>query len=316
MQLKVIKYKKQYLLVSFVMMLFGLLALLLFGLNFSIDFVGGSVFKYDAGKYLDKKEEVLDGVEDVFKSVDVEVKSLRLDGALVIIRTPTVDAEKNKEISNSLNEKYSYIEQKSFESVGAVIGRETTKKSLFALGAALLGILIYIAYAFRNIPKPYSSFKFGVSAIIAMVHDVLIVLGIFAALGYFFHIEVGVMFVTAILTVIGFSVHDSIVVFDRIRENLKKHRKKAKSFGEVVDISINETLRRSIFTSLTVLIILVSLYVFGGESISSFVLALIVGIALGTYSSIFVASPILVILEEGSFPKKDKKKIKKKKSKK
>jgi preprotein translocase subunit SecF len=307
MQIKVIKYKKQYLLFSFIIMMLGVLALLVYGLNFSIDFVGGSVFRYDVGSYLDDQDTVLFDVVDAFESGGVEVKTLRIDGDIVIVRSATVDSEKNKEILNSLNEKYTYLDQKSFETVGAVIGRETAKKSLIALGAALLGIMIYIAYAFRNIPKPYSSFKFGVSAIIAMAHDVLIVLGVFAILGYFFDVEVGVMFVTAILTVIGFSVHDSIVVFDRIRENLKKHRKQAKSFGEVVDISINETLRRSIFTSLTVLMILVSLYVFGGESISSFVLALIIGIGLGTYSSIFVASPVLVVLEEKK-PKKGKKK--------
>lgn len=155
---------------------------------------------------------------------------------------------------------------------------------------------IPIANAFRNIPKPYSSFRFGLSAILATLHDVIIVFGIFSILGHFFNIEIDALFITAMLTIIGFSVHDTIVVFDRIRENLGKLPKQM-NFEEVVNYSIVETLNRSIATSFTVLLMLLSLYLLGGESIKNFVLAMLIGIFSGTYSSIFTAAPILVIWE-------------------
>jgi preprotein translocase subunit SecF len=159
-----------------------------------------------------------------------------------------------------------------------------------------VAIALYIAYAFRKVPKPYSSWAFGVSAIVSLLHDALLILGLFAILGYFFDIEIDTSFVTAVLTVIGFSVHDTIVVFDRVRENL--HRHPEMDFSGVVDVSIMETLDRSISTSLTVVFVLAALFLFGGDSIRWFVFALLVGIISGTYSSIFNASMVLDIWEE------------------
>ncbi|KKQ07503.1 MAG: Protein translocase subunit SecF [Candidatus Daviesbacteria bacterium GW2011_GWB1_36_5] len=157
-------------------------------------------------------------------------------------------------------------------------------------------IVLYITYSFRNIPKPTSSFRFGIAAIAALIHDVLVVVGIFAILGHFFNVEIDVLFVTALLTIIGFSVHDTIVVFDRIRENLPKNL--SKKFEAVADISITQTLARSLNTSLTVVFVLIALLLFGGESIRWFVVALLIGIISGTYSSIFNATALLTFWEE------------------
>jgi len=190
----------------------------------------------------------------------------------------------------------------SSETVGPVIGAETTQKAVGAVGAASLAIILYIAYAFREIPKPYSPWKFGICAVVALIHDVLVVVGMFSLLGHFYNVEIDSLFVTALLTIIGFSVHDTIVVFDRIRENLSKTalpagRQAANYFEEVVNESILQTLARSLSTSLTVVFTLLALILFGGESIMWFVAALLIGIISGTYSSIFNAAPLLVVWE-------------------
>lgn len=164
-------------------------------------------------------------------------------------------------------------------------------------------VVLYITYVFRKVPKPASSLSFGISTVIALIHDILVVLGVFSLLGHFSGIEIDSLFVTAVLTVIGFSVHDTIVVFDRIRENLSKSENAP--FEKVVNDSILQTLNRSINTSLTVILVLLALLLFGGESIKWFVVALLIGIASGTYSSIFNASPILVVWNE--FVRKRKK---------
>lgn len=183
------------------------------------------------------------------------------------------------------------------EIVGPVVGKETTENAIKSVGVAGLAIILYIAYAFREIPKPYSPWKFGITAVIALFHDVLVVVGVFSLLGHFYGVQVDSLFVTALLTVIGFSVHDTIVVFDRIRENLGRATGRVK-FSEIVNESLVQTLGRSLTTSLTVLFTLLALILFGGESIRWFVVALFVGIFSGTYSSIFNAAPLLVLWEE------------------
>ena len=172
-----------------------------------------------------------------------------------------------------------------------------------AVVVASILIVLFIAYSFRSVPKPASSLKFGICAIIALLHDVLVLLGVFSILGHFFHVEVDSLFLTAILTVIGFSVHDTIVVFDRIRENLR--RLGGEHFENVVNASILQTLSRSVNTSMTVILVLFTLLLFGGESIRWFIVALLVGVISGTYSSIFNASPLLVLWHE--FAKKRRK---------
>ncbi len=206
-----------------------------------------------------------------------------------------MDQKQNAKFLDDLS-KFKGAKQEQFESIGPTIGAETTINAIWAVVVASLFIVLYITWSFRKIPKPASSFRFGVCAVIALVHDVLVVIGIFAILGHFFGVEIDSLFVTALLTVIGFSVHDTIVVFDRIRENLK--RVSGLSFDQVVNESILQTLDRSLNTSLTVVLVLFALLLFGGESIRWFVVALLVGVISGTYSSIFNASPLLVLWQE------------------
>jgi preprotein translocase SecF subunit len=190
-----------------------------------------------------------------------------------------------------------FVQNKSTAS--AAIGAETTRNAIFAVLAAALAIMFFIAYAFRHVGSTRRAFRFGVSAIIALLHDVLVVLGVWAILGHFFDFKVDSLFLTAVLTVVGFSVHDTIVVFDRIRENLS--RRTSESFEQIVDASLIQTMSRSLNTSLTVLITLTSLVLFGGASIREFTLALLIGILSGTYSSIFNASMILTVWETGEW---------------
>jgi len=186
------------------------------------------------------------------------------------------------------------VAEDSFESIGPTIGNELKRRSIYAVLSVLAAIILYIAWAFRKVSQPVASWKYGLAAVVALTHDVFIPVGIFTVLGRYFGVEIDILFVTAILTILGFSVHDTIVVFDRIRENLAHSRHRG-TFEEIVNISVNETIRRSINTSLTAFLALLSIYLFGGESIKYFVLALMLGIIFGTYSSIFIASPILVV---------------------
>jgi preprotein translocase subunit SecF len=291
--IQIIKYKYLYLIFSAIILIPGAISLIMNGLNTSIDFTGGSLFKYEFTNSVDKNE-----IKSEFEKLGIKVESITNDeGNKFSIRTKQVDTEINNDLKQVMKNKFDGAQQLSFETVGPAVGAETTHKAFVALGWASVGILLYIAYAFRNVPKPYSSFRFGVSAIISMLHDALMVTGIFSILGYFFKIEIDSLFITAVLTVIGFSVHDTIVVFDRIRENLTK-LPRSYSFEETVNYSIVETLSRSVATSLTVVMTLFSLYLLGGASIKTFVLAMLIGIVSGTYSSIFTAAPILVIWEE------------------
>ncbi len=175
--------------------------------------------------------------------------------------------------------------QRSLTTIGAVVSADLLRQALILIVVGSLGIVAWITYRFRDV-------KFGVSALASLVHDVIVVVGAFAILGTFFHVEIDALFVTAMLTIIGFSVHDTIVVFDRIRENKARHL--GEPFEEIVNHSILQTFGRSVTTSLTVLITLLALFLFGGSAISDFILALIIGIIVGTYSSIFVASPLVV----------------------
>lgn len=190
-----------------------------------------------------------------------------------------------------------------FESVGPVIGSELKDKSIKAILIVLISIVLYIAWTFRKVSRPVSSWKYGLIALVALFHDIIITIGIFSILGHFYGVEVGMPFVVALLTILGYSVNDTIVVFDRTRENLLHSA--WDNFEEIVNRSVNETLMRSLNTSLTTLIVLLAVYFFGGATIQYFILALIIGIIAGTYSSIFIASPLLVSLAK--LKNKDKK---------
>ena len=186
------------------------------------------------------------------------------------------------------------VVEKQFTTIGPTIGKELKNKSISALILALVAIVLYIAWAFRHVSRPVSSWKYGICAIAALAHDTIVPVGIFAALGHYRGVEVDTLFITALLTILGFSVHDTIVVFDRIRENLKR-AKIVETFEETVNRSVNETISRSLNTSLTVLFVLLAVFFLGGESVKYFSLALVLGIIFGTYSSIFIASPLVTI---------------------
>ncbi len=296
--MQIVKYSKFFLILSVVILVPGIISLFVNGLNLSIDFKGGSFIEYKLNNKDLNRDNVLNQIKEIYNAKGVNVEEIKPKGDdSITLKIKDIEVSKNEEVKNEINSKISGVELQLFETVGPSVGNETTRNSFVAVGVASLGILLYIAFAFRNVPKPYSSFRFGMSAIIAMLHDALMVIGVFSIVGKVMDLEVDVLFITAVLTVIGFSVHDTIVVFDRIRENLQK-LPSSWEFDKVVNYSLVETLGRSISTSLTVIITLLSLFVLGGDSIKHFVLALLIGIISGTYSSIFTASPILMYWEK------------------
>lgn len=283
-----------YFLISGLIILPGLVSLLLFGVKLSIDFTGGNLLEI-RNKNINSNNLV--SVKKIFTDNGVEVGSVsRTSANAYIFRTKEFNNVKNEIIKKEISAQFGETKELRFETVGPIIGKELEQKAVMAVFVASIMIILYIAYSFRGIPKPYSSFKFGVCAVAALLHDVLVLVGLFSLLGHFFKVEIDALFVTALLTVIGFSVHDTIVVFDRIRENLR--RMPGKSFHFVTNESIVQTIGRSLSTTLTVLFTLSALLLFGGETIRWFVVALLIGITSGTYSSIFNAAPLLVVWEE------------------
>lgn len=290
----IIGKKNWYFGLSLLVLIPGIIALFLWGLNLSIDFTGGSRLTLSFENNV--TDSHIELVSKVLKNQKIKVASVEKSSKLIFVRTTPIDSAQNNKFISALSSEFKGVLEQEFETIGPVIGRETTLNALKAVGIASILIILYITWSFRQIPKPASSFRFGVCAIIALVHDVLVVVGVFATLGHFFNVEVDSLFVTAILTVIGFSVHDTIVVFDRIRENLRKIG--SLNFSKTVNDSIIQTISRSLSTSLTVVLVLVALLLFGGDSIRWFVVALLIGIISGTYSSIFNASPLLVLWHE------------------
>lgn len=292
--INIIGKKYWYFAMSLLVIIPGTIALFLWGINFSIDFTGGSHVTFVSTKSV--TPQTLATITEVFQKQHVKIISIQPSAEHIIVRTKAIDDKIDQVLLSEVRKKDPSLKQDQFETIGPVIGKETTTNALKALLFATVLIVLYIAYSFRMVPKPMSSWRFGIAAIVALLHDVLVVLGVFSILGHFFAIEVDSLFVTAILTVIGFSVHDTIVVFDRIRENLR--RVVGVPFSQIVNDSILQTLVRSLNTSLTALLVLFTLLLFGGESIRWFIVALLVGIFSGTYSSIFNAAPLLVLWQE------------------
>jgi preprotein translocase subunit SecF len=292
--------RRIFLSISGIVTLISIVSIVLFGFKLSIEFTGGSKTEIAStnSKVIDIEKAKKAFSDNKIKVVTV-TKNSKED---VTFRTDTItDAQKNKVISD-INQNGQEVIEKSFNTLGPVIGGEAETDAVKAVIIAIIAITLYIAFAFRQVSRPVSSWKFGISAIIALIHDVLIVAGAFSLFGLFFGVEIDTLFITAVLTIMGFSVHDTIVVFDRIRENLVKNIKNS-SFEEVVNLSFNETLARSLNTSLTVVLVLLALLLFGGESIRWFITAFLIGIIIGTYSSIFIASALIV--EWNNFDKKE-----------
>lgn len=282
--MNLMRYKLWFFALSILVILPGLYFLATSGLKLGIDFTGGALLEYQFQKEISKDQLGKYGVVTPAGQ------------NTYILRTKPLEHSQLNDLKRDITQQFGQFEIRREESIGPVIGEELKRNAVLALLLACLAIVLYITLAFRKVPQPTSSWRFGIAAIVALVHDVLVVVGIFAILGKFLLVEVDSLFVTALLTVIGFSVHDTIVVFDRIRENLPKFLNK--NFSQVADISITQTLARSLNTSLTVVLVLLALLLFGGETIRWFVVALLVGIISGTYSSIFNATALLAWWEE------------------
>ena len=302
----VVKYRWWWMLLTTILLVPGIIAMIYSSVTYAnhtplkvgIDYTGGTILQYgleqklnnsDVTKTRDKLEKV--GIENPYIQIlnvnNSQQKNTKSNiNSIISIRTKFIDKDSNttEVITDQLKSEYQNPELISVSSVGPTMGKELFKNSLIAVTLAFLGIVAYLSFRFR--------FDYALAAILGVFHDVVFVVGVFSILGLVYNVQIDGLFITAILTVIGFSVHDTIVVFDRIRENLRYYSKKM-SFGEIVDASVNQTLTRSINTSLTTLITLLALYLWGGVTTKDFVLCMILGIAIGTYSSIFFCSMLV-----------------------
>lgn len=285
----IIPHKKISLTISVILVLASILSVVFWGLKLGIDFTGGTYWEVEFLNARPDNTAVLEALSGLGLK-DIVTQPTGETG--LILRLKDIPESVHHAALQSLNA-ISPVKDIRFESIGPTIGQELKTKAVSAIFLVLVLIIIYIAWAFRKVSQPVSSWKYGVIAVIALMHDVFIPAGVFAILGHYKGVEIDTLFVTALLTVLGFSVHDTIVVFDRIRENL--HRRPHEDFAENVNKSVNETFARSINTSLTVFLVLLAVYFLGGQSTQNFALTLIIGVFFGTYSSIFVASPLLVI---------------------
>ena len=310
MKLDIVKHKFIYLAISALLLLPGIVAMVYSMINYDthtpvkvgIDYTGGTTLQYGVQESItnEKLSSVrtnleANGIEKpVLQIINVNSKEENGLKAILSIRTKFIEEGSSDldKVSNVVNSEFSAPQLVQVASVGPTLGAELFKNSLIALSLALLGIIAYLTFRFQ--------FDYALAAILGLVHDTLFVVGIFSILGLFYGVQIDALFVTALLTVIGFSVHDTIVVFDRVRENLRYYAKKM-SFGEIINFSVNQTLARSINTSVTTLITLFALYFFGGVTTKNFVLAMILGIAIGTYSSIFFCTVLVDIWNEKKY---------------
>lgn len=286
--MKIIEKRKLWYLISGVFLALSIVAVFLGGIKPGLDFTGGSRLEVSGVESPERVKEVLESEGFYIYSA----KETSSDG--VNIKTNPLDEEGHKKIIDSLEkakEEGSNIKEIQFGTVGATISRDITMKAYLSIAIGLLVIIIYVAMSFKKSSKQLSSWKYGVSAVLAVFHDAIVVIGVFAFLGLFYGVEVDSLFVTAVLTVISFSVHDTIVIFDRIREKL---RGSDDNFETIVNDSVVEMLGRSLNTSLVIILVILALLLLGGDSIRYFVLAMLIGMVVGTYSSVFIASPILV----------------------
>ena len=285
-----IKYRKIFYAISIILIGLSLASIFVFGLKLGIDFTGGSILEVE----YEKERPSIWLIQEKLRELDSEEVIAQPVGEKgVILKTKSTSENAYSEVVKKLEEFGELREGSSqFETIGPVIGKELKDKTKIVVILSLMAIVLYIAFAFRRISRPINSFGYGLVSLIALSHDVLIPLGIFSVLGALYEIQITIPIIAALLTVLGYSINNSVVVFDRTRENLLKLREP--SFGLVINKSLNETLTRSINTSLTTLFVLFAIFFLGGETLKYFALALILGIGCGTYSSIFLVTPLLV----------------------
>lgn len=269
-----------------------------FGLDPSIEFTGGSIIEVSYPEGRPAISEVRETLSDFVDGASAEIRQAGESG--MSVRLPFLEESVQGEVVTALAPAGGIASIERISSIGPTIGQELKRKSLWAMGLVILAIIIFIAISFRKVSEPVSSWKYGITAIIALIHDTIIPTAAFAILGQFFGYQVDVLFITALLAILGYSVNDTIIVFDRIRENLRSNQESGlkEDFGEVVGRSLSQTFRRSLNTSITTLLVLLFLLFVGSESTRHFAMVMVIGIIAGTYSSLFLASPLLVLWEK------------------
>ncbi len=285
-----VSHRKKFFSVSLVLLLISVLSITIFGFKSGIDFTGGTMIEIEYDDQIPTNAEIKEKLASFNEIGQIQVQATEEKG--FILRFKEIDEETHQEILTALGNP----EEKRFETIGPVIGHELTQKAKWTIILALIAIIFYIAWAFRKLSRISSkgeSWRYGAGALLALFHDVVILLGFFSLMGRLKGIEIDTAFITAILIVLGYSVNDTIIVYDRIRENLLTYR--SNDLAKTINLSINEVLVRSLNTSLTTLLALLAIYLFGGASIKNFVLAMMVGIGVGTWSSIVIASPFLLL---------------------
>jgi len=286
-----LKYSKIYLIFSAVLVLMAIVVLIIFGLNFGIDFTGGSILEANFEKTRPQNQIIKEKLSDLNLG-NIYIQPTGERG--IILRMKDISEQTHQQVLKRLGE----VKELRFESVGPVIGKELREKTILFTILSFLGILLYIAFAFRKVSRPLASWRYGVVSIVILFHDIILPVSIFSLLGKFYGVQITIPIVVALLTVVGYSINNGVVVFDRIRENILKKISSRISFREiytdVVNNSLNQTLSRQINTSLTTLFPLVAIFFFGGVSLKYFSLTLMLGICFGTYSSIFLLTPLLV----------------------
>lgn len=283
-----IKYRKFYYLISAILLIGSVASFILCGFNFGIEFTGGSILELS----FDKDRPGNDEIATILKEKNIDEFNIQpLGDKEMSIRLPYIQESLHQEIIEKFQEKWEF-DERSFEGIGSMIGSELKSKTKLVIILALIAIISYIAFSFRQISYPIKSWQYGFSSLIAVAHDLIIVLGVFSILGYFYNVPLTIPIITAFLTIIGYSINNTVVVFDRIRENFNKYYNE--DYKEIVNRSLNQTFFRSLNTSLTTLFVLVAIFFLASASLKYFALALIIGISVGTFSSFFIASPILV----------------------
>lgn len=294
MKFSVVKLRHVWYSLSTALLLASVIAVAVWGLKQGIEFTGGTLM---AIRFSGERPSVVQ-MQEALATTNSDIGSVVVQPAGesdVQLRIKPISEDQHQSILTIIKDKFGEIEELRFDAIGPTIGNELRSKSIRGLIIVLIAVLLYVAYAFRKVSAPVQSWKYAVVTVVAAFHDVLVPFGVFAVLGQFYGVEIGTPFIAAILTILGYSITDTIVVMDRTRENLQKM---SASFYEIVDTSIRQTFMRSFNTSFTTLLVLFAIFLFGGTSLREFTLALIIGISVGTYSSIFIASPLLVTLEK------------------
>ncbi|MCD6149344.1 protein translocase subunit SecF [bacterium] len=308
--LQIISKRKYTYILSVALVVLSVAVLFIWGLKLGIDFKGGTLMEVQFGanktEEAEKEFQIPSSQEIQDKLAELNLNSLTVqlsENNTVILRYMASDEELNEKVVENLRELDENTKQLRVDFIGASISEQIKENALMAIILAVIAIALYIAWAFRKVSYPIPSWQYGLGAVMALAHDIIITLGVFVILGHFWEVEIGIPFIAALLTILGYSVNDTIVVYDRIRENILRSGAK-ENFENIVNKSINETLARSINTSLTVVVVLLAVIFFGGETIKFFSVALLAGIVFGTYSSIYVASALLVSSYEYKIGKK------------